>query len=153
MILAKKILNAYPKTVNDICLSDDYYGQSVLHMAIVNEDVTMVKLLISVGADLHQRCIGRLFLPDDQKDHIESNGTEYPNLPVKTNYRGLSYFGEYPLSFAVVLNQEDCARMLIAHGADINKQDSNGNTALHEVIINENFVSFIINKISFKAIV
>jgi ankyrin repeat protein len=116
-------------------------GQSVLHMAVVNEDLPMVRWLVTHGANIHQRCVGKFFLPDDQKNKTESNGTEYPTLPVSTNYQGLSYFGEYPLSFAAVLNLEDIVRLLIAAGADVNKQDSNGNTVLHLVIINDNFVS------------
>jgi ankyrin repeat protein len=110
-------------------------------MAVVNEDLPMVRRLVTLGADIHQRCVGKFFFPDDQKKKTDSSGTEYPILPVSTNYQGLSYFGEYPLSFAAVLNLEDIVRLLIAAGADVNKQDSNGNTVLHLVIINDNFVS------------
>jgi transient receptor potential cation channel subfamily V protein 5 len=110
-------------------------------MAIVNEDLPTVKYLLKMGANIHQRCVGKFFLPDDQKNKIQSNGTEYPNLCVQTKYKGLSYFGEYPLSFAAVLNLEDIVRFLVASGADVNKQDSNGNTALHLTIILNNFVN------------
>jgi transient receptor potential cation channel subfamily V protein 5 len=111
-------------------------------MAIVNEDPYMVQFLLAFGADVNQRASGRFFIPDDQKDKRQDlNKSELPILPSKTNYKCYSYFGEYPLSFAAILNQEDCVRLLIAYGADLNKQDSNGNTALHMLVINNNFVN------------
>ena len=36
-------------------------------MAIVNEDVRMVKLLLDYGANVHERCLGSCWMPDDQK--------------------------------------------------------------------------------------
>lgn len=45
-------------------------------MAIVNEDTKMVKYLLDCGANVHQRCMGRFFLPDDQKGSpIDFNST------------------------------------------------------------------------------
>ena len=119
-----------------------YKGQTALHMAVVNEDPYMLNFLLSWGADVNQRACGRFFIPDDQKDRRQNlDKYEYPTLPAKTNYECLSYFGEYPLSFAAILNQEDCVRLLVAYGADMDKQDSNGNTALHMCVINNNVVS------------
>ena len=60
---------------------------------------------------------------------------ECPEVDPNTNYDGFCYFGEYPLSFAAVLQQEESARLLVAKGADTNCQDSNGNTALHMCVI------------------
>lgn len=37
-------------------------------MAIVHEDVRIVRLLLDHGANVHERCLGSFFLPDDQKD-------------------------------------------------------------------------------------
>ena len=48
-----------------------------------------------------------------------------------------AYWGEYPLSFAACLGQEECVRLLRAKDADINKYDTNGNTALHMVVIHD----------------
>jgi ankyrin repeat protein len=51
------------------------------------------------------------------------------------------YWGEYPLSFAACLGQEECYRLILARGADPNLQDFNGNTVLHLLIIYEKIVS------------
>ena len=48
-----------------------------------------------------------------------------------------AYWGEYPLSFAACLGQEECVRLLCAKDVDVNRQDTNGNTALHMVVIHE----------------
>jgi transient receptor potential cation channel subfamily V protein 5 len=112
----------------------------------VNEDVHMVKVLIDYGANIHQRCCGRFYCPEDQKNsRRDLLLTECPALPIETNYLGYLYFGEYPLSFAAILSQIDCVRYLIAAGADINRQDSNGNNVMHILVISNNFVgSFIL---------
>jgi transient receptor potential cation channel subfamily V protein 5 len=36
-------------------MCDEYYGESVLHVAIVNEDPAMVKFLLDAGSDYHER--------------------------------------------------------------------------------------------------
>lgn len=51
------------------------------------------------------------------------------------------YWGEYPLSFAACLGQEECYRLVLAKGADPNAQDSNGNTVLHMLVIYDKQVS------------
>lgn len=35
--LAKRLIRFFPKLINDVYESDGYYGENVLHMAIVNE--------------------------------------------------------------------------------------------------------------------
>lgn len=51
------------------------------------------------------------------------------------------YWGEYPLSFAACLGQEESYRLIVARGADPNNQDTNGNTVLHMLVIYEKIVS------------
>ena len=120
-------------------------GETALHLAISNEDAEMVRLLISKRANIHARCFGSMFGPEDQKLRRKDIFTsEFPIVPEETSYEGLSYYGEYPLTFAASLNQEECVRLLLAKGVDTNRQDLNGNTALHMMVIHNNVVSLFI---------
>ncbi|VDM51810.1 unnamed protein product [Angiostrongylus costaricensis] len=137
-MLALRILDLYPKLVNDICTSEDYYGLSPLHQAIINHDVEMVSKLLQRGADVNQRCYGAFFCADDQKSsRTDSLEHEYVELTMNTNYTGTMYFGEYPLSFAVCMNHPDLFRLLLAKKANLHAQDTNGNTVLHLCVIHE----------------
>ncbi|XP_048506566.1 transient receptor potential cation channel subfamily V member 5 isoform X2 [Athalia rosae] len=134
--LAKRLLRFYPKLINDIYISDEYYGENVLHIAIVNEDPSMVKFLLDSGADVHERCFGNFMCPEDQKaSRADSMDHEWVSVTPETNYDGYVYWGEYPLSFAACLGQEECYRLMLARGADPDKQDTNGNTVLHMLVI------------------
>ncbi|XP_063989995.1 transient receptor potential cation channel subfamily V member 5 isoform X5 [Diachasmimorpha longicaudata] len=134
--LAKRLLRFYPNLINDVYLSDEYYGESVLHIAIVNEDPAMVKYLLDSGADVHERCFGNFMCPEDQKaSRTDSLDHEWPCVTPETNYDGYVYWGEYPLNFAACLGQEECYRLVLARGADPDKQDTNGNTVLHMLVI------------------
>ncbi|VDO84124.1 unnamed protein product [Heligmosomoides polygyrus] len=70
--LARQIVIRFPKIVNDIFISEDYYGLSPLHQAIVNEDVEMVYFLCKKGADVHQRYFPSL--------SFSADGTRIPEL-------------------------------------------------------------------------
>ncbi|CAF3232742.1 unnamed protein product [Rotaria socialis] len=134
--LAKRLLRYYPRLIDDLYMGDEYYGENVLHIAIVNEEPATVKFLLDAGVDFTQRCCGKFFCPEDQKSsRVDNVARECPEVSVATNYEGYCYFGEYPLSFAAVLQQEESVRLLVAKGADTNCQDSNGNTALHMCVI------------------
>lgn len=105
------MLKHYPKLINDVYLSEEYYGENVLHMAVVAEDPTMVKYLLDLGIEIHEKCYGNFFCPEDQKpSRNDSLDHEYVDVCVQTDYAGFVYWGEYPLSFAAVLNQEECFR-------------------------------------------
>uniref|UniRef100_A0A8R1E840 ANK_REP_REGION domain-containing protein n=1 Tax=Caenorhabditis japonica TaxID=281687 RepID=A0A8R1E840_CAEJA len=142
-LLAERLIAIFPRTINDFYLSDEYYGETVLHMGIVSENAEIVRYLLKSGADVHARCSGNFFTCDDQKgsraDHPE---VEHAIISKHTKYPGHIYWGEYPLSFAACLSQPECFRMLVAHGADVNAADTNGNTILHICTIHENWEMF-----------
>ncbi|XP_033231700.1 transient receptor potential cation channel subfamily V member 5 [Belonocnema kinseyi] len=141
--LAKRLLRFYPNLINDIYISDEYYGENVLHIAIVNEDPAMVKFLLDSGADVHERCFGNFMCPEDQKaSRYDSVEHEWVSVAPETNYDGYVYWGEYPLSFAACLGQEECYRLMLARGADPDKQDTNGNTVLHMLVIYQKQATF-----------
>lgn len=50
-------------------------------------------------------------------------------------------WGEYPLSFAAVLGQEECYRLILSRGADHDLVDTNGNSVTHILVVHDNMVS------------
>ena len=82
MHLAKRLLKHYPLLLNDIYLSEEYYGENVLHMSAVAEDPSIVKWLLDIGSDFHRRCYGNFFTCDDQKSSRRDNKT-YEVIPRK----------------------------------------------------------------------
>ncbi|XP_050701806.1 transient receptor potential cation channel subfamily V member 5-like [Eriocheir sinensis] len=134
--LAKRLIRHFPNLINDIYLCDEYYGENVLHIAIVNEDPAMVKFLLDNGANYHERCLGNFMCAEDQKtSRMDSLEHEWVDLCQQTNYEGYVYWGEYPLSFAACLGQEECYRLILAKGANPDLQDTNGNTVTHMMVI------------------
>ncbi|KAI4465730.1 transient receptor potential ion channel protein [Holotrichia oblita] len=141
--IAKRLLRFYPKLINDIYMSDEYYGENVLHIAIVNEDPSMVRFLLDAGVNIQERCFGNFMCPEDQKSsRSDSLDHEWVNVYPITNYDGYVYWGEYPLSFAACLGQEECYRLMLSRGADPDAQDTNGNTVLHLLVIYQKIEAF-----------
>jgi hypothetical protein len=146
--LAIEIIRELPGLVNDIYLGDLYYGESALHIAIVNGDYKMVKLLLENGAWVDEAAIGSFFYPIDQEEDrkdFSSDLCERVQLLYKeTNYEGPCYFGEYPLMFAACHSQFNIVRLLMQYSMQRQHpgskpmqewQDANGNTVLHMMVI------------------
>ena len=77
-------------------------------------------------------------------NQMVSNGLEYERVDVKamTNYKGFVYWGEYSLSFAAVLNQEECFRLILSRGANPDLVDTNGCTVTHIMVVYDNMRMF-----------
>ena len=54
LIVKFRMLIAFPKLLHDIYLSEEYYGENVLHMGCVAEDASLVKWLLDIGSDIHR---------------------------------------------------------------------------------------------------
>lgn len=87
--LAKELVLKFPKLINDIFISEEYYGLSPLHEAIVNEDIQMLYFLLKQNADVHQRCYGAFFSCEDQREsRSDSFEHEWVDMQQNTKYTG-----------------------------------------------------------------
>ncbi|XP_038069043.1 transient receptor potential cation channel subfamily V member 6-like [Patiria miniata] len=154
--IARILLEMYPKMAHDIFEGNDYYGESCLHFAIINNSLEWVQLLVGrYKTRLDQRATGRFFRPNDLKE-----GTRSAFLP--SNYEGKAYYGEYPLAFAASVGNVEIYDYLVAEGLKNEKgrgtvnpdaKDSFGNTVVHMVIIHnqKHMMSHVINHIALPA--
>ncbi|XP_073834263.1 transient receptor potential cation channel subfamily V iav [Musca autumnalis] len=124
--LARILLRVFPRLALDVIEGEEYLGASALHLAIAYSNNELVADLIEAGADINQRAIGSFFLPKDQ---------QRANPAKNTDYEGLAYMGEYPLSWAACCANESVYNLLIDHDADPDAQDSFGNMILHMVVV------------------
>ncbi|XP_072179259.1 transient receptor potential cation channel subfamily V member 5-like [Diadema setosum] len=145
--IAEHLLHLYPKLCLDVYEGFEYYGESSLHLAIVNGDLNSVKLLCRCGANLQQRATGRFFRPT--KILIEGESGKDKEVG-DDDGRGQAYYGEFPLAFAASLGNKVIYDFLIEESVRVerrgevasrgyvnpNDQDSYGNTVLHMVVIN-----------------
>ncbi|XP_078507348.1 transient receptor potential cation channel subfamily V member 6-like [Lissotriton helveticus] len=111
LVAAVTLLDAAPALLNKPMTSKSHEGLTALHIAVVNQNVNMVKELVKRGADVStQRATGTFFKYGHQKRF---------------------YFGEHILFFAACVENEEIVRLIIESGANIRVQDSLGNTVLH----------------------
>lgn len=131
--IALALLELYPAMALDKYEGPEFYGETCVHIAIVNGDLKSLKLLIDeYRADVHSRARGRFFMPEDSKDRINED----------TNFDGYAYYGEYPAAFAASFDNKQMYDFLIKNGADPNKQDTFGNTVLHLCVIHNRIDMF-----------
>ncbi|XP_047619312.1 transient receptor potential cation channel subfamily V member 6 isoform X3 [Phacochoerus africanus] len=111
------LMEAAPELVKEPITCELCEGQTALHIAIMNQNMNLVKALLTHGASVSARVTG---------------------LKFRLSPQNLIYFGEHPLSFAACMGSEEMVRLLIDHGADIRAQDSLGNTVLHILVLQPN---------------
>ncbi|XP_067897563.1 transient receptor potential cation channel subfamily V member 5-like [Heterodontus francisci] len=129
------LLNAFPFLIDEPIDCEMYKGETALHIAVVNQNVDLIKELLALNADIkHSRAVGTFFTPG--KDCR-------------------CYYGEYVLSFAACIGNEQVVKMIVAHGAPLNAQDKQGNTVFHMLVLHPNksmacrmynFISSLISK-------
>ncbi|PAA93433.1 hypothetical protein BOX15_Mlig006500g2 [Macrostomum lignano] len=127
--LAKALLSVFPNLAVDFFIGWEYFGHSSLHMAVMNKDLELVKLLVKCGAVIDQRAVGDFFRPEDQRQ---------VNKAAITDYRGQSYLGEYPLAFACCVGSAEIYDFLLSCGAHPDSKDQFGNSVLHMLVIHNN---------------
>ncbi|XP_018409335.1 PREDICTED: transient receptor potential cation channel subfamily V member 6-like [Nanorana parkeri] len=115
---AEILLTEAPYLLNLPMTSELYQGQTSLHIATVNQNMNLVKMLIQRGADVSSpRATGSFFI-------------QRPKI--------LFYFGEHILSFAACVGNADIVKLLVENGANLRAQDCWGNTVLHILILQHN---------------
>ncbi|XP_051720421.1 transient receptor potential cation channel subfamily V member 6 [Ctenopharyngodon idella] len=115
---AVALMDGAPELINEPMTSELYQGLTALHIAAVNQNVNLVRELITRGGDVATpRVTGMYF---------------------RKRRGGLLYFGEHILAFASCVGNEEIMSMLIKAGANIRAQDSLGNTILHLLVLQPN---------------
>ena len=146
--LSRCLIETYPQLMNDIYLGKEYFGESCIHFALVNSDMEFLKFLVERGSLVSHRAQGTFFLPvDQQESHRNDQFCSH-----ETDYKGDTYYGEYPLSFAASLGNKEMYSYLLSRGANPDAKDSFGNTALHMMVIHKQSVSVLILIAHFKAL-
>jgi ankyrin repeat protein len=115
----------------------DVIGETPLHIAIMYNDLTTIKFVVEeCGYSVSQRSVNNDFVSGfTNKEAIKSINS--------SQYDGLAYYGEYPLALAACFSDKDIYDYLLSKGADPNLPDTNGNTVLHVLVINNKLVSSI----------
>ncbi|CAF2906771.1 unnamed protein product [Rotaria sp. Silwood2] len=117
--IARDLILRFPTIVTQIYNKLKYYGENILHIAIVKRNSTMVEWLLS-------------------NDHLEPYRQQLLAARATGSFFNIGevcYYGETPLGFACCTNQWDIVEILLKYGADMNVMDSNGNTILHTLVI------------------
>ncbi|XP_078266242.1 transient receptor potential cation channel subfamily V member 6-like [Rhinoraja longicauda] len=115
--IAEFILDRIPALIDEPMTSDMYRGETPMHIAVLKQDMEMLKELLNRGADvIISRATGSCFVPGDDCQ---------------------CYYGEFVLSFAACIGNEEIVRTLINHNAPLDAQDSLGNTVLHMLVLQE----------------
>ncbi|CAM4838806.1 unnamed protein product [Rotaria magnacalcarata] len=117
--IARDLLVRFPLIATQIYNKPSYYGENILHLAIVKREANMVNWLLSHAS---------LEPYKDELLRARATGDFFKiGQP--------SYYGETPLGFACCTNQWNMVEILLKHGADMDSMDNNDNTVLHMLVI------------------
>jgi hypothetical protein len=125
---APKALNGSDSPDGSFAARDVYRGENALHMLIAQRETSnnlkYIRFLVKeCPALVHGRAYGAFFQKCKYTDQRSDDTCNW---------------GEYPLSFAVSINEPAIVEYLVNEaGADMLAQDSHGNTCLHSAVINK----------------
>ncbi|KAM6968297.1 transient receptor potential cation channel subfamily V member 6 [Aplochiton taeniatus] len=115
---AVALMEGAPELINEPMTSDLFHGVTPLHIAVVNQNASLVSQLIGRGGDVATpRATGLYF---------------------RKRRGGLFYYGEHILAFAACVGHKKIISMVINAGANTRAQDSRGNTVLHILALQTN---------------
>ena len=98
--IAEALLEKYPELAMDFYEGMEYHGKTCLHFAIMQNNKKAVKILLDTDkVDIHACARGRFFVPVD----INRGDVKLR----KHKYEGYAYYGEYPLSFAASIGNQE----------------------------------------------
>ncbi|CAF1036236.1 unnamed protein product [Rotaria magnacalcarata] len=119
--MARYLVTNFPHTITQIYNQSEYYGEMVLHIAIIKRNATMVEWLLG---DKHNQAYREQQLTAAACGRFFQVGRP-------------CYYGETPLAFACCTNQWNIVEILLKHGASMDAADSNGNNILHLLVIHK----------------
>ncbi|KAJ3063176.1 Transient receptor putative cation channel sub V member 6 [Podochytrium sp. JEL0797] len=125
--VAKWLIDTYPSLVDETYAKHKYYGETPLHLAVVNagtkahpDDISIVQHLVEKGAKINEPLVlGTEFLKDEDK--------------------GVLYYGQTILQFAAANEKTEVVKYLVSAGADLTIVDVYGNNVLHVMAYHGNF--------------
>ncbi|XP_032367384.1 transient receptor potential cation channel subfamily V member 6, partial [Etheostoma spectabile] len=112
---AVALMDAAPELINEPMAADVFQGVTPLHIAVVTQNINLVRHLIGRGADVATPQVTGLYF--------------------RKRIGGLVYYGEHILSFAACAGNKDIISMVIDAGASTRVQDERGNTVLHILVL------------------
>ena len=114
-------------------------GCTPLHIAIMNQNINLVKLLLKYGADGNSKQYNDIGERTPLHYAVQKNNYELTAIlldnganPTLGDKRGLSV-----LHYAARFGFMEIVKLLLKYGADINLRDSNGFNAAHWAKMNE----------------
>jgi len=117
----------------DVNARDRRGGASALHMAVRRRNTECIALLFDYGADARALDFAKM-----TPLHIAIIGKHNELIPVilaRPEIKGLQGVDDYSLlELALKTGNQDAARLLIAHGMDMDQTLPSGNTLLHKFV-------------------